>query len=315
MNEIDVDNNGTYCPRLWSEAFIDERGRVYACCHFKPEELGNICLDHLKVIYNNKKIKDLRRKSLEGRLSCYHTCSLLKKDFSLEKKKKIQIEYSEMKRLKIMFGEACNINCIMCPQDSRSSLILDFDTLKKNLDLEPFVSIEIQGGEPLFIPSAMAFFDYAASNNKKVSFLTNGLIITEEWAEKIARHSNFVYFSLNAATKTTHELVNSGSKWERVLEGIRMVREARDRLGANLKIWGHMTIVPENLEEIDLFIRRFSEFGFDCIDFGYDSSVPTYLRRHFVRKHLLRKRIQKALTASSLRPSIEDLRLQNLRLV
>jgi MoaA/NifB/PqqE/SkfB family radical SAM enzyme len=316
--EIIVDEtgtSGTYCPRLWDESFIDEQGRVYTCCHCLPEVLGSIYDQSLREISNNEIIQRLRRESLEGRLACYRNCSLLDKSEPVVRKDRLEIGYDELKRLKLMFGEACNIDCIMCWQDSRNTLALDFERMKGNLDLEPFTSIELQGGEPLFIPSAKAFFDHAAGQGKKISFLTNGMMVTEEWAEKIARHSDFVYFSLNAATKETHELVNAGSRWERVLGCIQRVREARERLGTELRIWGHMTIVRQNLEEVDLFIQRFPELGFDSIDFGIDAPVTRYLRIHFLKKRDLRRRVRAALQQSVHRATINDLRLRMLGLV
>jgi len=307
-------DNGTYCPRLWDEAFIDEHGRVYTCCHCLPEVLGRIYDEPLEEIVNNETTRRLRRESLEGRLACYRNCTLLDKSAPVERKEYLEIEYAELKRLKLMFGEACNIDCIMCWQDSRNTLSLDFGRMKGNLDLAPFTSIELQGGEPLFIPSATAFFDHAAAAGKKISFLTNGMMISEEWAEKIARHSDFVYFSLNAATKETHELVNRGSRWERVLGGIGRVLEARKRLGTDLKVWGHMTIVRQNLDEIDLFIERFPDLGFDAIDFGIDAPVTRHLRFHPLRKRALRRRVRSALERSPFRESVNDLRLRILGL-
>jgi MoaA/NifB/PqqE/SkfB family radical SAM enzyme len=202
----------------------------------------------------------------------------------------------------------------MCWQDSRNTLALDFERMKPNLDLGPFTSIELQGGEPLFIRSAVDFFDHAAAAGKKISFLTNGMMVTDEWAEKIARHSDFVHFSLNAATKETHELVNAGSRWERVLSCIQRVRQARERLGTGVRVCGHMTIVKQNLEEIDLFIERFGELGFDAIDFGIDQPVVNHLRLHFLRKRDLRRRVRAAMAASPRREAINDLRLRILGL-
>ena len=183
-------NSGTYCPRLWDEAFVDEQGRVYTCCHCLPEVLGSIYHQTLRDISNNDTIQRLRRDSLESRLACYGNCTLLDKSADVERKEHLEIDYGELKRLKLMFGEACNIECIMCWQDSRNTLALDFERMKENLDLEPFSSIEIQGGEPLFIPSAKTFFEYAAARGKKISFLTNGMMVSEEWAEKIAHALN-----------------------------------------------------------------------------------------------------------------------------
>ena len=62
----------------------------------------------------------------------------------------------------------------------------------------------------------LKFFDYVTSCiNKRASFLKNGTLINEEWAEKIARYSEKISFSQNAATKATHEYINCGSDLER----------------------------------------------------------------------------------------------------
>lgn len=289
----------TYCPRLWKEAFINEKGEVFACCRSKPAVLGSIYTHKLSEIFNNETIRALRRKSLEGRLECYASCPLIEKKPIDSAERPLTIDYSrDMKRIKILFGEACNIACIMCPQDHKSKVMLDHRKLIENVDIEPFESIELQGGETLILPSAKAFFDYVASRGKKSSFLTNGLPISGTWAEKIALHSRFIYFSINAATKKTHELVNAGSRWEIVLENVAKIRRARERLGTNVAIIGHMTIVRENLHEIPAFIRSYRRLGFDTADFFHDNRVPPHLKARPVRAWFLRSAIRRALRAA-----------------
>lgn len=280
----------TYCPRLWEEIYIDEEGRIFACCHNKPAAFGTIYNEELRDIYNNAIARKFRNQSLSGALRCFRSCKLLsmeERDREPDRSLSDSAEYSDLKRLKILFGEACNIECIMCWQDSSSRTFLNCEKLIRNVDITPFEGIELQGGEPLFIEGAKRYFEFAASEGKRISFLTNGTIMTDEWAEKIAKHSSFIYFSLNAATREMHELINKGSSWERVLRNIQKVREARDRYHTDLKILGHMTIITKNLREIPLFIENFREFGVDAIDFGFDLRVPFYLKLHPVFKRRL----------------------------
>lgn len=307
----------TYCPRLWNEIYIDKDGSVYTCCHNKPKCIGNIYNDHLKVICNNKVILSLRKKSLTGKLECFHECNLLSVKGEKNKitKKPLKIDYNNLTRLKILFGEACNLNCIMCWQNSNDKFSLDYEKLIKHIDIKPFKTIEILGGEPLFIESAKKFFDYIASKNKKVSFLTNGTLINDVWAKKIALHSLFVYFSLNAATKNMHESINRGSKWEVVQKNIQRVRKAREKFHTNVKIIGHMTIIIKNLEEIPLFIEQFKSLGFDLIEFGYDASVPAYLLSHQKETKDLKQKIKTALNKSENKSRIKVHRLKLLGLI
>jgi|CXWL01.1.fsa_nt_gi MoaA/NifB/PqqE/SkfB family radical SAM enzyme len=311
-----AEKKNTYCPFLWSEAFIDPKGDVFCCCHRKPSVVGNIYEEKLKDIYSNSKMQQLRQKSIDGTLECYEGCTLIDKQKKQKLRKTAAFDYaSDLKKLKIEFGELCNINCIMCWQDHKSRTVLDHKKLIENVDIEPFNDVNLQGGEPLAIADVKAYYDYVASKNKNPLIMTNGLLLKDDWVERIVRHSSYIYISLNAATAKTHEVVNKGSKWEVVLRNIKKLTEARDRYKTNLEILGHMTIVLENLKDIALFVENFKSFGVDQIDFGYDKKVPEYLRCNPKLKLLLKKKITKVYEASRNKSSIDFKRLKMLGLI
>jgi MoaA/NifB/PqqE/SkfB family radical SAM enzyme len=135
----------------------------------------------------------------------------------------------------------------------------------------------LYGGEPLVIKSTKRFLDHCAEHAVKVTFITNGTAVSEEMANKIALDCHAVTFSLNAATKETHEIGNVGSKFDKVIRNIDRVIDAKKRLNGKVAICGHMTIVPENLDELPLFIEKREEFGVEAINFSYDVSVPPLL--------------------------------------
>ena len=89
--------------------------------------------------------------------------------------------------------------------------------------------------------------------------MTNGILLKEKLAEKIAKHVSQVHVSLNAATKTTYERIIRGSTWERVLRNVHLLRAAREHFDTNLQIKGHMTLVPQNVHEIRVFITKFQK--------------------------------------------------------
>lgn len=306
----------TYCPLLWSEVFIDPKGDVYSCCHRKPSVIGNIHREKLEDIYNNLTIRQLRQKSLDGQLECFEHCTLIDKEKKHKAPKKMMVNYyADLKKLKIEFGELCNISCVMCWQDHKSKTVLDHKKLIENVDLKPFKDVNIQGGEPLAIADAKAFYEYVASKNKNPLIMTNGLLINNDWAEKIVLNSSFIHISLNAATAKTHEMVNKGSKWDVVLRNIKRLKEARERYGTAFKIIGHMTIVVENVQEIALFINNFHGFGVDQIDFGYDKKVPGYLRDYPFLKIALKREIYKAYRMCRDPSSVDLKRLKMLELI
>jgi radical SAM protein with 4Fe4S-binding SPASM domain len=318
-NEIELtpEQRTTYCPRLWREIFITEDGNVYACCHSKPKPLGNINDKPLSEIYNDQQFQSVRRKSLSGKLRCYRGCNLLKEQEFENPISSLTASYDTLKKLKIQFGQDCNINCVMCYQNKnkRGNPSISLEALKRNVDLEPFDVIDMQGGEPLFIKSGRDFYNYAAEQGKKLSFVTNGLTMNEQWARKIVRHSPAYHVSLNAATKATHEAVNLGSRWEQVIKNIQLLGRLREEEGSNISIKGHFTIIMKNCHEIPLFIDTFKDLGLDRIDFGYDPRFPFYLALKPSFKAKLKHDVTQAFNNSKWVHDINALRLRHLKLI
>lgn len=296
----------TYCPKLWDEIGINPEGGVCACCSAAAQPFGNIHEGSLRRIWNSAAARKLRKDSLTGALGCYEHCHLLHKA-ALPRPpagKSLEAPYEGLKILTLRFGELCNISCTMCAQDHRGRGVLDMADLRK-LELAPFRGIELVGGEPLVMRQAREFFDYAAAKGKKVSFLSNGTLINDEWARKIARHSLFIYISINAATRRTHERVNIGSSWERVLNGVRSIRKYREAFQTGVIIQGHMTLVRENVKEAPLFIRTFKALGFDRVCFCHDESAVKYLHEDKKRTLALKEGVAAAYSASEHKRDIE----------
>ncbi|MBD3410498.1 MAG: radical SAM protein [Ignavibacteriales bacterium] len=307
----------TYCPRLWSEAFVMQDGAVYSCCHEKPAAIGNLNEKSLAEIMDDAPIRAWRRKSLDGKLACYKGCNLLTAEELAEPRHdSVESDYANVRRLKLQTGEFCNLDCVMCYwQDHRSPERLSDELLRERVDLGPIETIEIQGGEPLAMKEAKRYFEHAAALGKKISFLTNAIMINKRWAELIARHSAFVHVSINAATKATHEAINRGSRWERVLENVRLIREARERVGGEVEIIGHFTMIWRNVEEVPRFLERFRELGFDRADFGYDFRLPWLLRLAPLKKRRLRRATTEALNRDGTREATRAHRLRSLGLI
>lgn len=275
----------TFCSYLWDSIYINRSGEVFACCHQKPIPYGNIHDAPLTELVNSPSAIRLRADSLKGQLSCYPSCTLLDKQRSVPRgHERERIEYSSLKRLHISFGEACNIRCVMCnnPQNHAASpILLDPKVVIRNIDLTPFITIMLRGGEPLVIRECLEYMDYLEEIGKRYTILTNGTLIDDARAQRLAEHAHSVIVSLNGATKEGHESVNKGSHFERVVENIQRMRRARDSLGSGMILVGHMTITTSNLHEVPLFLRSFREFGFDRVNFGYwKETVPPYLATH-----------------------------------
>lgn len=308
---------GTLCPQLWDGFYINRMGEVYPCCHQRPECVGNIYDQHLEEILNGARMREARQAALSGTLGCYASCNLLDKPTVKRPQHLGHIQhFSGLRRLHLSFGEACNIRCVMCSHPLRHAAnpaVLDVKVVKRNVDATPFEEIIIQGGEPLFVRECREYMAFLGAIGKRYTVLTNGLLIDESMACQLAREARVVSISVNGATKRTHEAVNKGSRLELVLKNIQRLQKARS--GLHPVISGRMTLTPENVREIPLFLRSYREMGFDRVNFGYvKETVPPFLKAH--PELLKRLRRETPLTLSLCpRDEVDDLRLRQLGLV
>lgn len=289
-----------YCHLLWEDIFINNYGDVYACCHHLPGPLGNIYDSNLDEIWNGKMMIKYRKRCLKGALHCRQACYLAPRKYDIHEKPGIQIPVQNLRRLWILFGERCNLKCIMCPQlgQDKRVPVLDFDKIKDKLSLAHLDAVTIQGGEPLFMPSAIEAFEHFGKMGCTVNFLTNGTIMTDKLAAMIIKYSKTYSVSVNAGCKETHEKINAGSNLERVLSNIQKVRSTSRELGKTIQIKLHMTIIPDNIREIPLFIRQAKEWGADILDFGHDPTAIKLLGKDKALRRLLEQEIRAAFKAT-----------------
>jgi MoaA/NifB/PqqE/SkfB family radical SAM enzyme len=216
--------------------------------------------------------------------------------------------------VRLTWGELCNIACIMCDQDHRSRTALERATLERNVDWARVEDCELQGGEILAMREARAFYLWLTARGTRTSLITNGLLVDDEWAEHLARGARWVQVSVNASTKATHELVNHGSKFERVLGGLGRLVDTRRRLASDVAIVYKFTIVTANVHEIADAIGLAESLGCDEIAFGYDAPVPAYLAERPDLARALRQRLA-GLLAAPRRIAVERTRLRYLGLL
>jgi len=255
---------------------------------------------------------------MSGRLACHNRCNLFdKRATEPSGRERETIEYDQLRRLHVSFGEACNIRCVMCDHPQRHAknpILLDPQVVIRNVDLSPFTTVMIQGGEPLFLSQSLDFMGYLERIGKRYTLLSNGLLINDQVALRLARHAKSVNVSLNGATKSGHESVNRGSRFERVIENIQRLRKAREALGTDMTIVGHMTITTSNVHEVPMFLQSFRSFGFDRVNFGYvKETVPLYLSANPTLTAQLRDATSSAIGNTG-QPGVDTLRLEMLGL-
>ena len=310
-----LNKSSTYCPLLWDSVFIDQHGNVFTCCHYQPGILGSIYSHDLSKIWTRSiKLRTLRWMSLNRCLHCFHECTLLSKS----QKASSVLPHKSMKyprKLRILYGEFCNISCIMCYQDNRSKIMINNEIIKKNVDFSLIEDIDLQGGEILAMKNAREMYLWLTKElNKKVNLITNGILINDDWADHLVKGSNWIQVSVNAATKKTHEIVNKNSNFTRVIDNIKKLIHLKKQYCLNIKIVYKFTIVSENIHEISEAIVLADHLDCDQIAFGFDSSIPHILQDNKELRETIKNRIA-LLRSSKLRIDIERKRLEQLDLL
>ena len=282
-----------YCRLLWGGIFIDCYGDVYVCSHLKPGRIGNIYKESFEDIWNGETMRKFRFRCLNGALHCRSDCFMTPRQYTLKTTPSVFVPVENLKKVFFSFGERCNINCIMCSHRGRDLTIpiLDFEKIKNKIPTSNLTSVLIMGGEPLLLQDAIKCFKYYGQQGVEVTFLTNGTIMNKDIAAMIVQYSKKIYISINAGTKKTHEIINKGSCFEKVIANIATIKRQAKELEKDFEVILHMTIVKENIHEIPLFIRTAKKMGADSLDFGYDVSVRNLLNLNKTLREQLEKEI------------------------
>lgn len=175
--------------------------------------------------------------------------------------------------VQIETSRACNLRCKMCEYSYRTDNgpTMRLEEFKAVLAEFPYVqSVDITGiGEPFCNNDFLDILRHAKSLGVYVVFSTNGNLLTEDKMRAlIDMGTDEVRFSLDAATKATHEEIRRGSDFTRVTGAIstfsRMVEESRV---AKPRRHISCTISRENLDEAPLVVNLAQLLGANGVTF------------------------------------------------
>lgn len=188
---------------------------------------------------------------------------------------------SRPRSLSLVLSNRCNIECIMCsvwndpwemPEKSLRDIAGLFPTLCR---------LMWQGGEVFMSPRFEPLFDMAAAHpNLQQHITTNGLLLGRRWARKIAWSNTHVIFSIDGVTKATYERIRKEGRFERLLEGLRLINEARDEFFASgawrdFPLTMNATIMRSNVMEMEDFVDFAHEHRFKALQINpVDISGP-----------------------------------------
>ena len=163
---------------------------------------------------------------------------------------------------------ACQLRCRHCCTSSGAPRAdeLELDEILSVVDQVRAMGVErlvISGGEPLRRPGLATILEHARSLGLQVTLLTNGLLIDEDWTQRLVALQVRVKISLDGATAATHDFLRGKGAFERTCAVLRGLSAA----GApDLTV--HYTVHRKNLAELSSLPDLLSRLGVKNVVIG-----------------------------------------------
>lgn len=107
--------------------------------------------------------------------------------------------------------EACNFGCRQCFSKFGTKKLLPVEDWKKIVDNciagADVAEFNIAGGEPMLYPGLVELVKYIRSKGVKVSLITNGSLIDEEWIKNYAGLYKTIGFSVDSLNDETNKKI------------------------------------------------------------------------------------------------------------
>jgi radical SAM protein with 4Fe4S-binding SPASM domain len=158
--------------------------------------------------------------------------------------------------------KTCNLECVHCYADAETiKFANELTTAEARAMIEDLAALNvpallISGGEPLVRPDIFELAAYAMSLGVRVTFSTNGTLITKEKAKKIADIGvTYVGISVDGDEERHDRMRCREGAYRDALRGIRNCRDAGIRVGVRF------TVTQDNLDEVDSVFRLVENEG------------------------------------------------------
>lgn len=165
----------------------------------------------------------------------------------------------------------CNQRCPMCNIYRTKSNDMSLDEIKKKADeLKKFGIgyVFLQGGEPTIRKDIIEIIDAFIKRGIKPTLITNGLLLTEEFAEKIAQRKCNLSISIDSLDPQVFGKMRGVDKLELVLENVKNISKIKKRKGN----WALTSTITKLVKLDD--VKALREFA---REYGYMYAIRPYV--------------------------------------
>lgn len=262
------------CPRPSDTVLIDRQGSCYACeCQsWLPQSIGNLQVKPLKQIIHSAMHRHLQSSIDDG---TYRYCNAKQCSYILSKSD-FQFGGGHSINLRLAIDNSCNLRCPSCrPQMifNKSGSAYDLgirlaDRVNEWLwQYNDSVQVHMgSDGDPFASHVYRHFMQTTPrQDNIKYSILTNGLMFKEFHPKvpKVIANLNELGISIDGATKDTYEKLRLGGKWEKILENLEAMAEAKNKHG--FKFVFHFVVQKDNFHEMEDIIDLAEKYNADHV--------------------------------------------------
>lgn len=180
----------------------------------------------------------------------------------------------------------CNLHCIMC-DTWRMPWEMPPEIYKEIRSLFPYLEHVIWlGGEVFF----SKYFEEVLEETKKYPHLkqrinTNGLFITQEWAQNLFQNNVELIYSIDGVTKETYEYIRKGARFEDLIKSLNIIKDLKKRHNnKKFSLRMNVVIMKANYREVEKFIDFAKEYEFDLVQLmpivGEDTPEHIFSSKH-----------------------------------
>ncbi|MEN2739576.1 mycofactocin radical SAM maturase [Microbacterium sp. X-17] len=157
---------------------------------------------------------------------------------------------------------ACNLSCVHClsssgRRDPRELTTAECKAVIDELERMQVFYVNIGGGEPTVRPDFWELVDYATAHHIGVKFSTNGVKITPEVAERLARNDYLdIQISMDGATAEVNDFVRGPGSYDTAIRAMENLQAAGFE---NFKL--SVVCTRQNIPQLDEFKAIADRYG------------------------------------------------------
>lgn len=172
---------------------------------------------------------------------------------------------SRPRGLVVTLTTRCNIRCFMC-NFWQHTMDMPEKVVQEIVALFPYLQeIHWQGGEVFLYDGFQDLFVEAARfPHIKQHINTNGLLIDEDWAKRLAANDGlFLDFSIDGVDKETYERIRVEGRFDDLIRNIERLNAYRKSSSAKIITCINAVIMRSNFRQLEAFFDFAHQYGFD----------------------------------------------------